>query len=238
MLIKNHRLYRLSATIAGIVLFAGAGYAQNFPCPTPPRPYGGRMLDVSRNLTGQVQPGITYFFICQTSPTAPGETTRNTYRQPIHLDLVALTPCDETQMPLTLDGYYYSQTRMPVAGSTPPSTKIGWHHGFGTVKDASGNVVGTAKFEGTIGTNTSRPPLLEGNPQYSCFVCGHHTGEITITFTTAAGGTNTKLGYIKAFYQFDAFLATGAPCDQADQCDTGFSIDGGTLDGINFRTCQ
>jgi hypothetical protein len=196
------------------------------------------MLDVSRNVVGKVSPGTTYFFICQATPTVGGETTRYTYRQPIHLDLNNLTACDETKLPFTIDGYYYSQTRITDPfGPAGAGVRIGWHSGFGTVKDASGNTIGTAKFEGTIATNTSRAPLPEGNPNSYCYVCGHHTGEMTITFLNTAAA-NLKLGNIKAFYQFDAIYAAGVACDQVDQCTTDFFIDSGTLDGVNLRVCQ
>lgn len=238
MLVNSNRIYKLVGIAAGAALFAHTALAQGGPCPSPPRPYGGRMLDVSRNVTGKVSQGITYFYICQATPTVPGEVTRNTYRQPIHLDLNNLTSCDETKLPFTIDGYYYSQTRMSNPfGPTGNGVRIGWHNGFGTVKNSAGNVIGTAKFEGTIATNTSRAPLPEGNPNSFCYVCGHHTGEITITFLNTAAA-NLKLGNIKAFYQFDAIYTAGVACDQTDPCTTDFFIDGGTLDGVNFRTCQ
>lgn len=238
MLVNSNRIYKLAGIAAGVTLLAQFASAQTAPCPTPPRPYGGRMLDVSRNVTGKVSQGITYFYICQPTATVPGEITRYTYRQPIHLDLVNLTACDETKLPFTIDGYYYSQTRITNPfGATGAGVRIGWHNGFGTVKDPAGNVIGTAKFEGTIATNTSRAPLPEGNPNSYCYVCGHHTGEMTITFLNTTS-TNLRLGTIKAFYQFDAIYAAGITCDQVDQCTTDFFVDGGTLDGVNLRVCQ
>ncbi|HEY3415231.1 MAG TPA: hypothetical protein VGM51_19520 [Armatimonadota bacterium] len=214
---------------------AATAFAQGLPCATTPRPYGGQMLDISRNLVGTAQPGITYFYICANAAGA-GEVDRYTYRQPFHLDLTNITPCDELQKPMTLDGYYYSQVRIvdPWQNQTL-NPRIGWHNGFGSLKDSAGNVIATVKFEGTIGTNTSRAPMKFGVGD--CYECGHHTGEMVITFLSVTGAVN-KAGTIKAFYQFDAIYVNSTSCDNGDPCLTAFTIDGGTLDGINFRVCQ
>lgn len=236
MFVNNYRVARLAGvTVGAAICLVTQAMAQGGPCVVQPRPYGGQMLDVSRNLVGAVQPGITYFYICQNA-AGNGEMDRYTYRQPLHLDLNNMTGCEELQTKMTLDGYYYSRTRITDPFVNPTfNTRIGWHNGFGTIKDSAGNVIATAKFEGTIGTNTSRPPMKFGVGD--CYECGHHTGEIVITFTNVTGAVN-KAGTIKAFYQFDAFYLNAPTCDNADPCLTAFYVDGGTLDGINFRTCQ
>ncbi|HEY3268443.1 MAG TPA: hypothetical protein VGM37_16100 [Armatimonadota bacterium] len=240
----KYNITALTALAIGAFALGSAASAQT-PCNTQTViPYGQDMRHVSRNTSGFASAtpnSIVYFYKCPTT----GVVTRYTYRQPFTMDITVTTGCDEAPNLMgKLSGYLYTETRM--ADPYPNAVKnvrIGWHYGSADVLDVNNKKIGSAKFEGTISTNSSRPPLpiipnISGVPAPDCYECGHFTGEITITLTPlTATAVNTVV--VKAFYQFEALYGATAQklCDDADPCDIGFKFENGTLDGIMRRAC-
>ena len=104
--------------------------------------------------------------------------------------------------------------------------------------NCAGTSVGAWTFEGTIGTNTSTPPLRSGCGE--CYACDHHTGILKITGLNDAGHKCSKSDIV-AIVQFDTNKSScpvpGPTCEDLDRCEVAFIVHDGTVDGVYRRPC-
>jgi hypothetical protein len=225
----------LVAAVVGVA--AGIAAAQStVPCnPTVLRPNGLTLRDLSRDTQGHVvtdSKTIVYFSICQTTNTI----TRTTMQQPFVMPL-RRQGCDEIpEFEAVLQGRYYSVKRMNdmfpnFAPQTDPNPRIGYEYVAGSIMSPNGAVpIGTFEMNGTIGTNTSRPPMPDGVG--SCYDCSHHQGYVTMKFTVAPYNTSA----VFAEYHYHTLPMDPIYCNQEDPCRIDFEFLG-VVDGIYLSRC-
>ena len=234
----NMKYTRLLTFAATAVLLTGLASAQP-PCdPNKVYPNGLDIRHLSRDINGVINMDTTskvYFQICNLS----GVKSRITLNQPFTMNINVQTGCDEVpELKGKLVGRYRSTLRMvdPYTNNVK-NTRVGFHtvRGDILVPDPTGAdmIVGQFSMQGTIGTNTSRPPMPLGIGR--CFECGHHEGLLIMRF-------NGKLPQLpmtaqaQTVYQFETFFGT-MDCDQVDPCITQWDFMG-TLDGVVTRVCN
>lgn len=221
----------LSASVAGI-----AGAQSTVPCdPTVLRPNGLTLRDLSRDTQGSVQVDATtivYFAVCASTNTV----TRTTLQQPFLMPLIR-QGCDEVpEFNAVLQGRYYSVKRMNdmfpnLVPATDPNPRIGYEYAAGNIIGPTGALIGTFEMNGTIGTNTSRPPLPDSVG--TCYDCSHHQGYVTMKFAVAPYNNSA----VFAEYHFHTLPMDPAYCNLEDPCKINFEFLG-VVDGIYLSRCS